>query len=219
MSDSIYLKGFGQAIREEGDSITLTSGKIAQRVTKWWGSGLGKVCVPSSVFAITTDEGTKLSLVVADPAGSRLRIKHDGKGNLELSDFFGLERAGLFPENNLIPSALINDYVFPSSPRGVVTCISVGTLPKDSKIGDVLLSGKGIINMSKSSTASYTVTATGDSTDNVSTLSVTDKNAKIDENKITFSKAGTYTIKVSVSSETASDSPKTASISVTVKSS
>ena len=217
MSDNLYLKGANQVIPEVGNTIELASGCSSQRTTKWWGAGAGKVCVRSAVFTVTTESGKKLNLVIADPAGCRLRIKHDGVGNFEFSEFHRVERAGLFPENDIIPSSLITDFVFPSNPRGVVTTITVGELPKASLIGDVLLSGKGTINMGVSATAPYTVTTTGDSTDNVSTLTVTDKNAKINGNKITFSKAGKYSVKVSVSSTASADSPKTAVLTVTVK--
>ncbi len=218
MSDCLYLKGFGEVVREEGNGMTLTSGRVAKRTTKWWGSGAGKICVPSAVFTVTTDKGDKLNLVIADPSGCRLRIKHDGAGAFNFSDFFGLERAGLFPDNDITPSSLITDYVFPSSPRGVVNSIAVGKLPKASSIGDVLLSGKGTVNLGVSPKATYVVTTTGDSTDNKTELLVSDSGAKINGNEVTFSKAGKFNITVSVTNATATDSPKTATLNVTVKS-
>ncbi len=218
MSDNLYLKGSNQVIPEVGNTIVLASGCSSQRTTKWWGAGAGKVCVRSAVFTVTTESGKKLNLVIADPAGCRLRIKHDGVGNFEFSEFHRVTRAGLFPENNVTPSSLITDYVFPSNPRGVVSAITVGKLPKPSSIGDVLLSGKGTVNLGVSPKATYVVTTTGDSTDNETELLVSDSGAKINGNEVTFSKAGTFNITVSVTSATATDSPKTAKLSVTVKS-
>ena len=208
MADSLRLRNYTELTEQTGNEITLNSDarKSGNKISRWWGRGFTK----STSFDVALSNGHSVRLVIAGE-DINIIITHDGAGAFEFPSIKNVERIGVF---NVDTGDIISEYSI--SKRGSnPTLISIGELPKDPEIGSVLISGAAKVSMDSPATA-YAFTTSGNAKDLTSTFSTTDSKAEVKSNVITFSSDGSYKVSVTVTSSSASDSPKTASLNVIV---
>jgi len=207
MADSLRLRNYSSLIGQSGNEMKLVSGRGGNKTHKWWGRGP----VRSVDFNVSLSNGHIVVLKIACGSNCEVTIEHDGDGNFAFHRANDIERIGVF---NIETGNLITDYIISKRTKKVHP-VTVSALPENPKIGSVLISGLTKVSMDSPSSL-YSFTTTGNATDLSPTFTVTDKKAKIKDNLITFSAAGSYTVTVSLSSESASDSPTTGTLNVTV---
>ena len=219
MADSLVLTGVKDVKKHTGTEMLLTRpkrGGDTHSVKEWWkGSGVSTCYVSCTVFDVTVGADT-VKLVLDSNMSTNVRIDHDGAFGFE---FFGpneIRRGALFTSD----MELIEHYVFPVISGGkVMTVTPAGAASKPGgtppvTIGTVTASGDAAANDGETKTYSYTIS--GDAGDAVATWTSDDGNDTVSGNDVTFTGAGDRTLTVTVTSVTATDSPATDTIDVTV---
>ena len=218
MADSLVLTGVKDVKKHTGTEMLLTRpkrGGDTHSVKEWWRNGVSTVYATCTIFDVTVGSDT-VKLVLDTGVSTNVRIDHDGAFNFTFIRPNEIRRGALFTSD----MELIEHYVFPAISGGkVMTVIPAGAAAKPGgtpsvTIGTVTASGDATANDGDTKTYSYSIS--GDAGDAVATWSSDDSNDTVSGNDVTFSGAGDRTLTVSVTSATATDSPATGTIDVTV---
>ena len=218
MADSLVLTGVKDVKKHTGTEMLLTRpkrGGDTHSVKEWWRNGVSTVYASCTIFDVTVG-GDTVKLVLDTGVSTNVRIDHDGAFNFTFIRPNEIRRGALFTSD----MELIEHYVFPAISGGkVMTVIPAGAAAKPGgtpsvTIGTVTASGDATANDGETKTYSYSIS--GDAGDAVATWTSDDGNDTVSGNDVTFSGAGDRTLTVSVTSVTATDSPATDTIDVTV---
>jgi len=219
MADSLVLTGVKDVKKHTGTEMLLTRpkrGGDTHSVKEWWkGSDVSTCYVQCTIFDVTVG-GDTCKLVLDTNMSTNVRIDHDGAFGFEFFGINEIRRGALYTST----FELIEHYVFPVISGGkVMTVTPAGAAAKPGgvppvTIGTVTASGDTTANDGDTVTYSFTISGLASDTSGVWTSD--DSNDTISGNDITFNGTGVRTVTITVTSGSASDSPATDTIDVTV---
>ena len=123
MSDSLVLTGVKDIKKHSGTEMLRLNpkrGGDTHQIKRWWiAGGNGTVYTASTVFDVTTANGT-VKLAIETSAESNITINHDGSFNFTFFNVNEVSRAALFTDSY----ELIEHYVFPSISGGKIMTVT-----------------------------------------------------------------------------------------------
>ena len=218
MADSLVLTGVKDVKKHTGTEMLLTRpkrGGDTHALKEWWKAGAGKCYVQCTVFDVTVGLDT-CKLVLDSNMSTNVRIDHDGAFGFNFYGINEVRRAALFTASY----ELIEHYVFPVISGGkVMTVTPAGSASKPGGAPPVTIctvTASGAASASDSDTETYSYTISGTAGDASATWTSDDANDVVSGNDVTFNGDGARVLTVTVTSETATDSPATDTIDVTI---
>jgi len=220
MADSLVLTGVKDIKKHTGTEmlrINPRGGGDVFKLRRWWvEGGVSTTYVSATVFDVTAAGGT-VKLAIDTSVSTNLRIDHDGSFNFSFYNINEVSRAALFTDD----FELIEHYVFPKISGGkimTVTPANAASRPGagggDTTLGTVTVTGD--TSPTDGATVTYSVTLSGDASDATYTLTSSVGLDTVSGLAVTFSGPGSRTLTVSATSATATDSPASGNLSVTV---
>ena len=215
MADSLVLKGVKDIRNHTGTEMVYLSnprGGDTYQLPRWDSPKSPGVNVDCTVFEVTTGAGSTYLAIRQDPSeGVEVKIDHDGSFGFTFSQANEVRQAALFTD----AWELIEAYTFQADPYApVMVTDGPGDKPTAAKtIGTVTVTGE--TSPADGADETYTVAISGDATDTTYVLTSSEGNDTVTGLSVNFDGAGERTLTV-VATATASDSPKSGTLTVTV---
>jgi len=219
MADSLVLTGVKDIKKHTGTEmlrINPKGGGDSFKLARWWvEGGVSTTYVTATVFQVTVG-GNSVMLALDTSSSSNIRIDHDGSFNFTFYGINEVLRGALYTD----AFELIEHYVFPKISGGQVMTVTPagaasrpGTTPPVT-IGTLTFSGDTTANDLETKT--YTGSKSGTAGDVTYTITSDDANDTVAGLDVTFNGTGNRILTMTATSLTATDSPVTETLSVTV---
>jgi hypothetical protein len=219
MADSLVLTGVKDIKKHTGTEmlrINPKGGGDSFKLARWWvEGGVSTTYVTATVFQVTVG-GNSVMLALDTNSSTNVRIDHDGSFNFAFYGINEVSRGALYTD----AFELIEHYVFPKISGGQVMTVTPagaasrpGTTPPVT-IGTLTFSGDTTANDLETKT--YTGSISGTAGDVTYTITSDDANDTVAGLDVTFNGTGARILTMTATSLTATDSPVTETLNVTV---
>ena len=225
MAEQFVLKGVNR-LEDYTSSGTFTfkikndpRGGDTWQIPQWWAKKANNTIYNSCT--VIDLEGTNYVMIIPSSVDTQLMVTYDDDVyNINFSNFSAVDRIAITSKDQ---RKIVIEYLLPSVSGGA---IAKRILQAAATIGDFTISGKGSVDVG--GTSSYQSNATPDADDAVYAWTVEQGGSAVATSKaeitsgatstgctVSWKEAGAYDVKCTITSDTASDSPKSDSKSVT----